>query len=259
MICVIRNGDYLSPDNPIFGLANSMFRIATGYSCAKRLGTNFVCKNLPGYEQRYKDNIFRNIVVDESFMPKNIYHEKSFEYSPIDFINDGDGLWGYWQSEKYFNDCEDEIKELFSPTLDIQKYIDERYGDLISDSTSIHVRRGDYLNHPNHHPVCSIDYYLSAIEKIGGHKFTIFSDDIKWCKEIFEGDAFTFIEGEHDYIDLWLMSQCKNNIIANSSFSWWGAWLNNNKDKKVIAPKLWFGNSLSHNISDLLPEQWIKI
>ena len=87
----------------------------------------------------------------------------------------------------------------------------------------------------------------------------VFSDDIDWCKGVFRGDRFTFIEGEKDYIDLYIMSQCKNNIIANSTFSWWGAWLNKNKNKKIVAPKKWFGSLISHNTKDLIPKEWIKV
>ena len=89
--------------------------------------------------------------------------------------------------------------------------------------------------------------------------FIIFSDDIKWCKNNFIGDKFTFIEGEKDYIDLWLMSLCNHNIIANSSFSWWGAWLNQNPNKKVIAPINWFGPEKKLNPKDIYCKNWIKI
>ena len=84
----------------------------------------------------------------------------------------------------------------------------------------------------------------------------VFSDDLDWCKETFLGNRFTFISGNRDYQDLFLMSMCKNNIIANSSFSWWGAWLNTNLNKKVIAPKKWFGPQLSLSSDDIYPNTW---
>jgi hypothetical protein len=103
-----------------------------------------------------------------------------------------------------------------------------------------------------------MDYYRNAIAEFSDDtRFLVFSDDIQWCKENFKGDNFHFIEGEKDYVDLYLMSLCNNNIIANSSFSWWGAWLNNTPNKKVIAPKQWFGKAKQLNTKDLIPETWI--
>ena len=115
------------------------------------------------------------------------------------------------------------------------------------------------MNLPNHHPACNLGYYKEAIKLMDVNKFIVFSDDMSWCKENFVGDEFIFMENNSDYIDLWLMSLCDNNIIANSSFSWWGAWLNQNPNKKVIAPKKWFGPAINHNTKDLIPESWIII
>ena len=95
---------------------------------------------------------------------------------------------------------------------------------------------------------------------IGDYKnIVVFSDDIPWCKENLIFDNIIFIEGNKDYEDLWLMSLCEHNIIANSSFSWWGAWLNENKNKKVVSPLNWFGQQSNTNQSDIVPESWIKI
>ena len=262
MICTIRNGEYISKESKSFknfGLANSMFRIATGYSCAKRLDTGLVCRNLPGYAEKYSENIFRKITVDEDFTPKKIHQEQNFHYNEILGIEDGDALWGYWQSEKYFKDYENEIKDLFSPTEEIVDYINSKYGGILKNSVSIHSRRGDYLNAPGYHPTCDMEYYRSAISHFGHRKnFLVFGDDVNWLRDNFDGN-FHIIQ-ETDVIDLYIMSMCKDNIIANSSFSWWGAWLNSNENKKVIAPKNWFGSALSgHNTKDLLPDSWITI
>jgi hypothetical protein len=116
-----------------------------------------------------------------------------------------------------------------------------------------------------HHGTCTLDYYHEAIkimkEKIKNPYFFIFSDDIPWVKENLkiDGDAF-FITGKKikDHEEMFLMSRCKHNIIANSSFSWWGAWLNNNPEKIVIAPKRWFNNE-KINTSDLVPDNWLRI
>ena len=129
------------------------------------------------------------------------------------------------------------------------------------NTCSIHVRRGDYLNSPNHHPTQNMNYYMRAIKEMPKDSvFLIFSDDIKWCKENFPNlpEKFIFVEGNKDYEDLHLMTHCKNNIIANSTFSWWGAWLNSNSDKIVVAPKKWFGPALKNNdTKDLYCEGWI--
>jgi hypothetical protein len=114
----------------------------------------------------------------------------------------------------------------------------------------------------NYHPIQTIEYYQNAIKIIGEENhFVIFSDDIKWCEENFNFlKNKTFISGNTDYEDLYLMSMCKHNIIANSTFSWWGGWLNCNIDKKVIIPSKWFGISNSHlNTNDLYCNKWIKL
>jgi hypothetical protein len=121
---------------------------------------------------------------------------------------------------------------------------------------SIHVRRGDYLHQQYHHPICSAEYYSQAIDLINENiPIVIFSDDINWCKENIKADFY--IENNKNYEDLYLMTKAKHNIIANSSFSWWGAWLNKNPDKIVVAPGIWFGEGYLHlDLSDLIPEEW---
>ena len=262
MICTIFNGSYNYEKQNHWknlGMANSMFRIAAGYSCAKKLDTELVCKILPGYPDRYEKTIFRNVTVDDNFNPNMIYHEPNFHYDEIPELKDGDAILGYWQSEKYFKDFKSEIRNLFSPTKEIVEYINSKYGNILENSVAIHSRRGDYTRHPNLHPICNIDYYNSAIEHFGHRKnFLVFGDDVNWLRDNF--DANFHIIQETDVIDLYIMSMCTDNIIANSSFSWWGAWLNPNENKKVIAPKNWFGSALSgHNTKDLLPDSWITI
>lgn len=173
---------------------------------------------------------------------------------------------GYWQSEKYFKNIEKEMRKEFifqefdeKENLEILKKIEK------TNSISIHIRRGDYLNHPLYSSTCSIEYYETAIKymknKIEKPVFFIFSNDIAWCKENLSFDEAYFIDwniGKRSYRDMQLMSLCKHNIIANSSFSWWGAWLNNNLDKIIIAPSKWL-NDERVDIDDIIPEGWIKI
>ena len=124
---------------------------------------------------------------------------------------------------------------------------------------SVHVRRADYLNIPEHHTNLQVEYYERAMKNFEGYSPVIFSDDIEWCKNNLNFNNMVLVEGNSDVEDLWLMSLCKNNIIVNSSFSWWGAYLNKNVDKVVIAPSKWFGDGVSLSTEDIVPEQWNKI
>lgn len=193
--------------------------------------------------------------------------EKSFGFDKrVLNLKDNVYLHGYWQSWKYFDNYSDIIRKDF--TLK-QKYLNEIDGNLLaqienSNSVALHIRRGDYISNENVskiHGVCDRSYYNQAIEliknRITNPKFFIFSDDPNWCLKEF-GDEFFVVFGYKDWQDFWLMSKCKNQIIANSSFSWWAAWLNNNLEKIVIAPKRWFlGGDI--NIDDMFPESWIKL
>lgn len=174
---------------------------------------------------------------------------------------------GYWQSEKYFLQFEETIRSDFA-FLPFSSVMNEEISKKIFDSKSvaIHIRRGDYANDQKTssvHGLCSIDYYQHAIAKIKEFvpkpHFFFFSDDIQWAKENLPvDDPHEFVsnnQGAESYNDMHLMSLCKHNIIANSSFSWWGAWLNSSSEKLVIAPKQWF--SAPTATADLLPNDWI--
>jgi hypothetical protein len=249
--------------NLVGGLGNYLFQIAAAYSLGLDNGVNTIFDNKSSitvhkHLDSYKTNILRNLIYGTPFI-KNHYNEQFFHYQKIPY-KENIKINGYYQSEKYFKHNRGSILDLFSINTPSERYMEEKYGDILKNKTcSIHVRRGDYLGLPNHHPVCSLGYYKEAMSQMVVDKFLVFSDDIQWCKENFTGDKFIFIEGNPDYIDLWLMSLCDNNIIANSSFSWWGAWLNQNPTKKVIAPNKWFGSATKHNTKDLIPDTWIKI
>lgn len=250
------------------GLGNFMFQIAAAYAYAKRYNRSvgFSAQQARGPHKgalEYEKNVLNG--VDLWFIPKNCRQidEHVFHYTEIpNYPDDNVFLSGYFQSEKYFKDYEDEIRNLFM-SYDINMSDDIKQLLSSENTCSIHVRRGDYLNSPNHHPTQSMNYYMKAIKQMPKDSvFLIFSDDIEWCKQNFPNlpEKFKFIEGNKDYEDLYLMSHCKNNIICNSTFSWWGAWLNKNKDKIVIAPSVWFGPAYSNNnTEDLYCEGWITI
>lgn len=251
------------------GLGNFMFQIAAAYAYGKRFGkkAGFSAQQSRGVHKpilEYEKNVLKG--VDLWYIasgPQRHIVESGFHYGELkDLPDDNVALSGYFQSEKYFKGYENEIRNLFM-SYDVNLN-DEIKNILETQNTcSIHVRRGDYLKLPNHHPTQNMNYYMKAIKQMPKDSiFLIFSDDIAWCKENFPDlpEKFIFVEGNKDYEDLYIMSHCKNNIICNSTFSWWGAWLNNNPDKKVIAPSKWFGSALEgHNTDDLYCEGWIKI
>lgn len=248
------------------GLGNYMFQIAAAESLGVKHNDSVVfsetdCTSCHANVSKYKFDIFRNVNISHQplMLIKYDYDEPKFSYDELPYRKDM-RLVGYFQSEKYFN--EDKIRDLFRAPKQISDFIDENYNwILVNPTCSIHVRRGDYLNLPNHHPTCSMDYYKKAMEIMPeGTKYLVFSDDIQWCKENFIGEEFEFVEGLKDVVDLYLMSSCDNNIIANSTFSWWGAWLNNNEDKIVVAPKLWFGPAKNNfDTKDIIPDKWIRL
>ena len=173
-------------------------------------------------------------------------------------------LKGYWQSEKYFSDFSVGLSNEFKfPALTDEK--NKKLSDEIieTSSVSIHIRRGDYLLSGRNFAL-DLNYYNEAIkyiqQRVTNPVFYVFSDDMQWVRENFDDQTFVAIDwnqGNNSYLDMQLMSLCKHNIIANSSFSWWGAWLNPNPDKIVIAPAKWMPHHTGSN--DLIPESWIRI
>lgn len=254
------------------GLGNYLFQIAAAYSYGLEhnkgvlitYGDSVVVhKNI----LTYSDNILHSLHMESNtnLSTYSRYQEPHFHYVKIPPIEGNIHLKGYFQSEKYFKEYEEVIQKLFEYPEEIVNNVRDNYLSVLDGGAcSLHVRRGDYLTKPNIHPTQTLDYYKKAISYIPkDNKLLVFSDDIKWCKEnlttLFDNEII-FIEGNADYVDLLLMSMCDNNIICNSSFSWWGAWLNKNRDKKVITPLNWFGPVLSgNNTKDLIPTEWVKI
>lgn len=205
------------------------------------------------------------------FKSIKIIQERLFDFDPSFFdFPDNIQLAGYWQSEKYFSDIADIIRKEFTVRSQLTGE-NQRIANVINSSTavSLHVRRGDYVSCEKTaavHGACSLEYYDNAIERIANlvsaPHFFIFSDDIAWVKKHLHLDYPVTIVGhnssENGCEDLRLMSFCRHHIIANSSFSWWGAWLNPQPDKIVIAPARWFSDT-TIDTSDLIPESWIRI
>ena len=213
---------------------------------------------LRGYEgifRRVLNKINLDIKRPDSFIEEKLYMS----------YNDGvfrDNLYlkGYWQNEKYFKNIRKVLLKEFTPKEISNKA--KEYLKIINenDSISIHIRRGDYLKLKHIYYICDKGYYLKVISllknKIKNPKFFIFSDNIDWCKNNLNIDA-VYIENTNEIDDLYLMKNCEHNIISNSTFSWWGAWLNENEKKIVIGPKQWFVKKEWQDIN-LVCKEWIK-
>ena len=260
------------------GLGNQMFQYAFGYAMAMRgknvkystgfyrrhtemrqfeLARVFPHLNIPQISDKEfedRENIWENLKKSNEYYAEVDYREKKLFYIEKGHSEFDDDVWnyddcvyvGYWQSEKYFADIANQIKYLYSfrikesALLELSNTINNRF-------YGVHIRRGDYLN--SVHEVCDIDYYISAMNYIkesdSNARFIFFSDDSKWINEqsfVTEKDIIQSDIGYGhycDWYDMFLMTKCKGNIISNSSFSWWGAWLAEN-DGIVIAPSRWY-------------------
>jgi hypothetical protein len=272
------------------GLGNQMFQLAAGYSIAKKYNVK-LSLDLGRFNRRQHHNGFELQKVFDicskvnflnnpiNFRPINFkeilnninitfhtFKEPHFHYTnKILDIPKHSILNGYWQSELYFKDYSQEIRKIFN----FSKQLDEKNSLIANEinqnnSISIHVRRGDYLLKTNiNHNVDLKEYYLNAIEKTSilfdNPKYFIFTDDPLWVAKNFTLNySFTVVDinrGKDSFYDMHLMSLCKCNIIANSSFSWWGAWLNNKEDKITYAPKNWFIDK-SICTDNLIPNTW---
>jgi len=189
-----------------------------------------------------------------------IVKEVKFEYDQRlhDQCPNDVSIWGFFQTEKYFKDIADSIKEDFAFKDEISSTCQEAFE--WDNPVSLHVRRTDYLQNSANHYNLGLDYYEKALENFEGRTILVFSDDPEWCSEqkIFEDDRFCISQVGDNRYDLCLMSMCTSHIIANSSFSWWGAWLSGSSD--VIAPKKWFGpQNDNKSLEDLFPDGWTII
>ncbi|MDB4178788.1 alpha-1,2-fucosyltransferase [Amylibacter sp.] len=223
---------------------------------------------------RYKAKLpflfkFENKIFSKNILFKcNHFRENKFKIDDALFEKKVTGAYieGYFQTYKYISKLALNKNHIFL----FRTKISAREKILInSESVSIHIRGGDYINNKKDNAlfggICNYDYYQRAIKHIKNIQknphFIVFSNDEKYARELLNDTNFTIVnwnQGELSFRDMFLMSQCKHNIIANSSFSWWSAWLNNNKNKVVISPKKWFNNT-SYNQDDIIPIEWIRI
>lgn len=195
---------------------------------------------------------------------KHKYQEQHFHFNnDISGVPDNTDLAGYFQSEKYFKNAEQKVRKFFTFRPEIIAQAKEELAKVPSDAprVSIHVRRGDYVANFANHTVTGLPYYMDAISKFFSdqpYRFVVFSDDPAWCQANFEGGHVVTVN--NSYVEMCMMSMCDHHIVTNSSFSWWGAWLNPNPQKIVTAPAQWFGPNLKRNsIADLIPKEWFLL
>ena len=280
----------------IGGLGNQMFQYAyakaleqKGHEVKIDISAFETYKLHGGYQlDKYNIDLDSSIKDENDKFYKNTFFYKVLRRFGMDFsrrikeksllfdkklleIDDNSYLDGYFQCEKYFKDIREIILKQFTINQDISNYTKEIKNKIQNsqNSCSLHIRRGDFVNSKNIniHGACDIEYYKKAMkyleEKVENINYFIFSDDIEWVKENLAIQNAIYIDSKEKRIpheDIYLMSLCKNNIIANSSFSWWGAWLNQNENKIVIAPKRWFADDkLESQSKDIVCESWVKI
>ncbi len=246
------------------------FELDRVFNCPTEIATKRDVRSILGWQS---SPLARRILARPStmaFRRRSFVIEPHFHYWPkINNVPKDCYLVGYWQSEKYFADATIQIRA----DLTFQHPLKNQNAELAKEisqvnAVSLHIRRGDYahnLKAISTHGLCSLEYYQAAVrhvaERVEHPYFFIFSDDIAWVKNNlkinFPCQYVDHNHGAESYNDMRLMSMCKHHIIANSSFSWWGAWLNSNADKIVVAPKRWFANKT--DIQDLIPPDWVSL
>jgi hypothetical protein len=267
-------------------LGNQLFQIATTCVYAKKNNTKAVFPRwICGKQLRVYSSILKTPLIETLNYSdiKSIYNEINHHYQIIPFTENM-SLRGYFQSDKYFEGYEQYVRDLFTPSDYIEQVLRDKYSDILNNNktVAVHIRTqtrsrdDDILNHPG-----PSERYLREAFNVFGKDFSyvIFSDNIPLVKQWFKNYNFVYIENSKPYdnihnnqiinqpiydnvLELYLMSKCKHNIITSSTFGWWGAWLNSNKDKKVVAMdgSTWFGSAYSHwNMSDLIPKSWKTI
>lgn len=276
------------------GLGNQMFQYAAGLALASRHQAPLIL-DISGYEE-YPLRTFdlpevfdiepeiATLKILQSFLPekqnrlyrklhpaphggKTTFREPHFHVTEqFHSLPDFTYLDGYWQSEQYFSEIKEEIRSQFKLNVNLSAEQQQLLEEIsIHESVAVHVRRGDYVSDAkanSYHGLLTPAYYEGAIKELRAiqpeTRFFFFSDDIAWVRENFADVENAHFSDEYEQqIDLLLMKSCKHQIIANSSFSWWGGWLNENPGKKVIAPAQWF-DKVSHDTRDLLPKSWKK-
>ena len=271
------------------GVGNQLFQYAAGRALALTRGTHLVVDRpiakITSVRRVYAIPRFHAVTQESGLLPsicrkwalknqlsflfpKGVFYEEGNFCKTFFDLENGTTLFGFFQDEKYFKPFSSQIRN----ELAFRKYCLSEETHQITEtilsgnSISVHVRRGDAYSSSEIFDVCTLDYYRDAIrlcrERFENPVFYFFSDDIAWCVKNFQGSDFVFCDlqqSKRDSLnDLRLMSLCQHNIIANSTFSWWAAWLNSNPNKLVTAPSTWF-RMPNDPINQIVCESWLKI
>ena len=252
--------------NIMGGIGNQLFQISHALSQGWKNDVPVILPKAlnisrPIWENKlYINNIYKKIshlFVDDIIKGYEVKEENWNKFilnKPIKFV-------GYFQSSKYFLGYDDKIRNTFYPSEEFIFEMFQKYSQLRDGNTlSLHVRRTDYLNINTHLPTIDKSYFDEAIKQNEEYStLFIFTDDKKWVKDNFKYNNMIIINEDETYKELWLMSLCNNNIISNSSFSWWGSWLNKNKNKKIYAPSIWLGPKTGDLYEKIYEPNWTKI
>jgi len=262
-------------------LGNQMFQYAALQGIAKHKGYQFM---IPDHSMYHEYGGYNYHELQHCFKLHNLKHlgyivgrgSRDKEYNvgsnqyrfKEEFFNacpDNHTIIGYFETEKYFLNAKKEVLDDYEFKDQIQETCKQYLRSLSIDKpVSLTVRRGDFLTQQNHRPICTLAYYKDGMSRIGiDRNYLIFSDDIQWCKEqsLFNKSNITFAETinypiHKSYFDLCLISLCSDHIIANSTFCFWGSYLSKNENKRIIAPRNWFGPALPHDTKDLYCDTW---
>lgn len=251
---------------------NSMFQFAAVIGMSKKTGIEYaIPKNQSYFDVNYECNnfsIWDGFEITAPELDLGILNFKEvnfpFEYANI-YIKEFTDMIGYFQSEKYFENAKLEVLNQFKfkdyIKWDVDKKIEQGHYPNPDNCTAIHIRLGDYTKKRDFHPAQSADYWANASKIAASKNYMIFSDDVATAKKMFgEGETVHYSEEENPFSALYHMSQCRNNIICNSTFGWWGAWLgeaaNPLTHKTIVAPKNWFGPAHDYDSKDIIPDRW---
>lgn len=274
LLVVIANPVFLHTNPVIEGhlmgqFGNQLFIIAATTSLALDHGAEPIFPSLMDSQEfnipfNYR-TVFYHLKASKSINSiAGIYYEPHYTYEEIPY-QPNMKIVGWFQSEKYFIKHKEEILSLFEPHPEILAYLNRKYSDIINHPNTVSIHLRSYQIENPEVAQCYITYGAEYVEKAmelfpKDTLFVVFSNQMEWCKQILEEFPrnVRFIEGENYIYDFYLMSLCKNNIICNSSFSWWAAYLNKNPHKIIVAPPLWFSPSYKseHETRDLIPEGW---
>ena len=245
-------------------MGNNLFQIASGLCLAKKHNTVLHIP-IPSWNNTAYSylNCFKMMDVHFGNPASMVYKEQHFFYNELfDILPDNVHLYGYFQSEKYFKSYESLIRSNFEfndTVVQSTKAKLDTYDIDYKEATAIHLRRTDYLTIQHAHPIPSLDYYKDGLKLMNAKNVIVSSDDIEWCRANIKIEGINFIFSDMPQEEtICAMTMVKNLVIANSTFSWWGAWLNKHPEKQVVYPKQWFGNTLPYRELDINHEVCTK-